>query len=357
MVNLAAPDNRSFAAAQDFLLGAKTYWTTTLYPAVRAEYAARAGGAGDADADGVARRLSDATLYHYYAWLERHLQRMKYCGRYGLANWVARDRAHLEATLEGADARLDPALEMPRYYRSVDIHQHPGGLAGDSLAGLIYERGARTTTPLSGPRHADLHERLAQKIAVLATPRHILDMGCGFGKSTRPLCALFPDARIEAIDLSAPCLKLAANMQRDAGLANATYIQADARNTGYADAHFDLVTSTMLLHELPPPVVSAAFAEAARVLAPGGTMVHLDFLPQVQPNNDAFAHFIHYGHARRNNEPFMEPLARMDIAAALAALGLVDIAIEAFEEADGTLDPNYPLWRFPWAVIRARKAI
>ena len=356
-MNLAAPDNRSFAAAQDFLLGAKTFWTTTLYPTVRAEYAARAGGAVDADADGVASRLSDATLYHYYAWLERHLQRMKYSGRYGLSNWVARDRAHHEATLESADARLDPALEMPRYYRSVDIHQHPGGLAGDTLAGMVYERGARTTTPLSGPRHADLHERLAQKIAALATPQRIIDLGCGFGKSTRPLCATFSDARIEAIDLSAPCLKLAANMQRDAGLANAVYRQADARSTGYADGHFDLVTSTMLLHELPPPAVEAAFAEVARVLEPGGAMVHLDFLPQVQPNDDVFAHFIHYGHAKRNNEPFMEPLARMDIAASLVALGFVDIVIEAFEEADGTLGPDYPLWRFPWAVIRARKPI
>ena len=49
---------------------------------------------------------------------------------------------------------LDPALEMPRYYTAVDIHQHPGGVWRDALAGFVYERGARTTTPLLDARTA-----------------------------------------------------------------------------------------------------------------------------------------------------------------------------------------------------------
>ena len=352
-----AGDDRSFAAAQSFLLGAKTFWTTVMFPALRAEHEAVAATPGAIDnPDAIAQRLQHSTLYHSYAWLERHLQRMKYSGRYGLAHWVARDRDRLEAALEAQQVRLDHDLEMPRYYRSVDIHQHPGGLVGDSLAGFVYERGARSTTPLAGQHLQDLHERLANLIAGLGTPRHILDFGCGFGKSTRPLCARFPQAHVTAIDLSAPCLKLAASMHRAAGLGNADYAQADARHTGQADAGFDLVTSTMLLHELPPPAVEATFAEAARVFAPGGWMVHLDFLPQVQPRGDAFAQFVHYGHARRNNEPFMEPLARIDLEAALAATGFVDVCIEPFEEAEGTLAADYPLWRFPWAVVRARRA-
>ena len=351
-------DDRSFAAAQDFLLGSKTFWTTRMFPALRAEYQAGKAAAPDVPdtPESVAAALHDSTLYQAFAWSERHLQRMKYSGRYGLVNWHARDRAGLEARLAAAPARLDPNLALPRYYRSIDIHQHPGGVWSDSLAGFVYERGARTTTPLAGPTHRDLHDRLVAEVERLCQPQSILDMGCGFGKSTRPFAERFPDARIEAIDLSAPCLRLAASMGVAAQQAAIGYAQADARHTGLSEASFDLVTSTMLLHELPPREVAAALAEAARLLAPGGWMVHLDFLPQVQPRADAFAQFIHCGHGRRNNEPFMEPLARMDLAALLADLGCTDIALLPFEEAPGALDPANPNWRFPWTLIRARKA-
>ena len=107
---------------------------------------------------------------------------------------------------------------------------------------------------------------------------------------------------------------------------------------------------------LPPKEIEATFAEAARVLEPGGWIEHLDFLPQVQPRSDAFTRFIHYGHARRNNEPFMEPLAQMDLEATLRKPGFTDIEIQPFEESDGAFAPDYPHWRFPWTLIRPRKA-
>jgi len=367
-------DDRSFSVAQDFLLGTKTFWTTRWFPLLRAEHEARRTvPAAEETPETVAASLQDSTLYQGFAWMERHLQRMKYSGRYGLVNWHARDRALLEPTLAQTDAKLDPALEMPRYYRSVDIHQHPGGVWSDALAGYVYERGARSTTPLAGQRHRDLHDRLAAEIQAVCTPRTLLDMGCGFGKSTRPIAEAFPEARIVGIDLSAPCVKLAAHLQQqgqqqvqqqavqqqavpESQSPLIEYRQADARVSGMEGGSVDVVTSTMLLHELPPKEIEATLAEAARVLAPGGWMVHLDFLPQVQPRGDAFGQFIHYGHGRRNNEPFMEPLARMDLEACLRRQGFTDIAIEAFEEADGALAKDYANWRFPWTLIRARKA-
>jgi len=87
-------------------------------------------------------------------------------------------------------------------------------------------------------------------------------------------------------------------------------------------------------------------------LKPGGRIVHLDFwsLP------DVFHRAIHYGHARRNNEPWMEPWAEMDPVAALEAAGFANVRVEAFEEAEGALDPHNQAWRFPWTVISAEAA-
>ena len=331
-------DGRSFAAGQAFLLSAKTFWTRTIYPAIREEHEA-------------GKRLEGSTLYRYFCWLERHLQRFKYSGRYGLQPYHAQDRERLEASLK--EIEIDSRqIELPEYYTAVDIHQHPGGVWSDPIAGFVYERGARSTTPLAGTKHKDLHARLtAAALEGRPAPRRILDLACGFGKSTRPFYEALPEAEIEAVDFSAPCLRLAARDAQRAGAGNVHFRQRDAAATGYPDASFDLVTSTMLLHELPPKAVERTLAEAARLLAPGGRMVHLDFLPA----DSEFDRLIHFGHGRRNNEPFMEPLARMDLAALLGRLGLRNIEIRRFEEAEGTLAPGYRYWRFPWALISAER--
>lgn len=356
---LAPIAGRSFVAAQDFLVGAKAYWSTTIYPALQAEYERKAAAAPrtPASADEVAALIGDATLYRYYAWLERHLQRLKYSGRYGLQPYHAQQRATLERSLDPAGLppgllELDPGLEPPRYFTGIDIHQHPGGIWSDEIAGYVYERGARSTTPLAGARHADLHDRLTDYVEDrIGRPKRLLDMGCGFGKSSRPFYERFRDSAVVGIDIAAPCLKLAARDAAQAQARTVRFVQADCTATQFEDASFDFVTSTMLLHEMPPAVIRATFREAYRLLEPGGRMVHLDFhhLP------DAFRRFIHYTHARRNNEPYMQPWAEMDPVALLEDIGFTNVAIEPFEEAEGTLDPAYPYWRFPWTVIRAER--
>jgi ubiquinone/menaquinone biosynthesis C-methylase UbiE len=346
-------DARSFSAGQSFITAVKMYWHTDLFGAVRDDYerrAARQPAPPQTVAD-VERLLGDSTTYRYFGWFERHMQRLKYSGRYGLVPWHRQERAEFETRLASqprARVELAPELDMPRYYESCDIHQHPGGVWSDPLAGFVYERAASTTTPLAGERHGDLHDRFTDALEQQApAPERVLDMGCGFGKSTRPIVARFPRAEVEAVDLSAPCLQVAA-----LGTERARFRQMDAAHTDYPDGHFDLVTSTMLLHEMPPPAIEQTLAEAARVLRPGGKMVHLDF----HRLRDPFARFIHYTHGRRNNEPFMEPLAEMDLAAVIERLGFRNVRIEPFEETDGALADDFPAWRFPWTVITAERA-
>lgn len=347
-------DDRSFVAAQDFLLAAKTFWTTRLYPALKETYDAKAARADSPPetVNHVAALLEGETLYQYFAWLERHLQRFKYAGRYGLVPYHDERRERLLETVTDSEAELAPDLEMPSYYRKVDIHQHPGGVWSDDLGGFVYERGARSTTPLMAGKHADLHERFTELVAARGIAERILDMGCGFGKSTHPFCRAFPDAWVEAIDLSGPCVTLGARDAKAVGAANVRFRQMNAYETDYEDESFDLVTSTMVIHELPPAEIERMFDESARVLAPGGRMVHLDFHAIDGP----FARFLHYGHGRRNNEPFMQPWAEMDLRATLKDRGFTNIEVIPFKEAEGIGDTGDSVWRFPWTVIYAEKA-
>lgn len=343
-----------FEAYQGFLLAAKLYWTGPMFRALRQTYRHKLSLAPKEMPPGPERveaLLAEEPDARIFAWMERHLQRFKYSGRLGLVPVHAAARDEIEAALEvplpPGLLELDPDFAVPRYFRAVDIHQHPGGIWSDTIAGVVYERGARSTTPLLA-RHKDLHERFTDLVLARRQPTRLLDMGCGFGKSTKPFYDRCREAEILGIDLAAPCLKLAAQEAAAAQARNVRFAQRNAADTRLPDAAFDVVTSTMMLHEMPPPVVEATLAEAFRLLEPGGLMIHLDFLP---PEEDEFLTWLHFGHGRRNNEPYMEPLARMDIAAVMQRIGFRDVAIEPFEEMEGALSRRTTHWRFPWAVI------
>ena len=360
--------DRRFDAYQDFVLSTKIAWTRQLFPALRARYddivaqkrepgCSGSPAAAPATSDDVRVLLHDEPLAQYFGWFERHLQRMKYSGRHGLAPHFASGRAQLAAELQaGAEsglAELDPGFAQPEYYTAVDIHQHPGGVWSDEVAGYVYERGARSTTPLLN-QDADLHHRFTQEVLSRAAGpvRRLIDLGCGFGKSTRPFYAGSRDLDVTGVELSAPCLTLAARTAAEDQARNARFRQADAADTGLDASQYDVVTSTMMLHEMPPPHIERVLGETHRLLAPGGLSIHLDFLTDADP----FRRYIHEGHSARNNEPFMPPLNDMDLAGAHRRAGFESVEVVPFEEMPGTLDPSFNAWRFPWVMIVARKA-
>ena len=352
---------RAFDAYQSFVLATKMYWTRTLYPELRQRYEqghheqdAESATTAPTSADEVSARFAGDVDYALFAWLERHLQQMKYSGHLGLLPAHESHRQTLErwlnTPLPESLLALDETFVPPEYFTRVDIHQHPGGVCGDTLAGVIYERGARSTTPMLD-RDLDLHFRFTKTVRARHEPNRIVDLGCGFGKSTQPFYTQLDAAQTLGIDVSAPCLKVAANMAADVQATNVSFRQARAEQTGLPAASCDLVTSTMLLHEMPVRAVKEVAAESYRLLEPGGWVFHLDFLADHNP----FNRFIHYGHSRRNNEPYMRPLNEMDLAAVHAELGFSEFEILPFEEFPGALAPDNTSWRFPWAIIAARK--
>lgn len=329
-----------------FLGAARGYWSRELYQAVRRQ----AQGASEAPA-GVESSVEQNTTHRFFAWMERHLQRMRYSGPFGLVRTVERERRLLSETLEKPLPedllRLDPGLKAPKYYLDYDIHQHPGGLAGDELAGIVY-RNATGSGVVGKP---GLHQRFA---ALASKGRHIrraLDLGCGFGRSTRAFAEAVPDARVEGIDLSASCLKVAAHDTPERLRSRVRFVQADAAASGLDSGAYDLITSTMLLHEMTEGAVRTLIDESGRLLAPGGAVAHLDFLPPADP----VLRRMFEGHARRNNEPYLLEHSRIDLEDAYRRAGFRRVWVEDFAEEDGALDPAAPVWRFPWKMIVAEK--
>ena len=349
------PRNRPFDAYQAFVLDCKLYWTRTIFPELRNRYEA-AKGAGDSPED-VAALMEHDTTAQMFGWFERHLQRMKYSGQRGLAVHYGQHRAliarALSADLPERLLELDPDFEQPDYYTSIDIHQHPGGVWSDEIAGYVYERGAQSTAPMLAKSQSLFH-RMAHQALIRAERevRKVVDLGCGWGGSTQPWYEDHPDIDVTGIELSAPCLRVAALRAAELQAQNVRFRHADAVATGLGGGESDIVTSTMVLHEMPPSHIRALLKESHRLLAPGGLSIHLDFLMK----DDPFKQWVHNGHSARNNEPFMVPLNEMDLAEAHRDAGFEAVEIVPFEEFDGAFSPANTAWRFPWTMIIARKA-
>ena len=99
------------------------------------------------------------------------------------------------------------------------------------------------------------------------SPRSALDIGCGTGMLLRGLARRFPDAALAGIDL-APGM-VAAAVETLVGHGKVDLRPGDAEQLPFKDGSFDLVVSTSTFQWLEQ--LDTAFAEAYRVLAPGGS--------------------------------------------------------------------------------------
>ena len=105
------------------------------------------------------------------------------------------------------------------------------------------------------------------------------DLVVDFGTGTGRMLTLFAGMarRVEGIDLSHQMLTVARSKLQDAGAANASVRHGDATASPYADSSASLVIIHQVLHFLDDP--GRALVEAARVLAPGGSLIVVEFAP------------------------------------------------------------------------------
>ena len=105
--------------------------------------------------------------------------------------------------------------------------------------------------------------------------RRLIDLGAGTGRMLR-LLGPAADGAI-GLDLSQQMLNIARVQAAEAGLTDVELRHGDIFDTRLPDAGADLVVVHQVLHYLSDP--AAAVAEAARLVAPGGRLLIVDFAP------------------------------------------------------------------------------
>jgi len=240
----------------------------------------------------------------------------------------------------------DGGVAYPNYYLRNFHHQTDGYLSTASAARYAVQVemlffGTADMMRRQGlvPLHAWATARAAgggrtrggggSRLRLRPTPPRILNVPVGPGGVLPDLAAAHPASPIVNADISPYYLAQAratyTSTTAAAGrspTARVSFVRAAAEALPFPDASFDAVLSVYLLHELPPAVRSAVFAEWARVLAPGGLVVVVDSVQAAEvaagglPLDPArFAASFH--------EPFYGTYQSTDFDALAAAHGLI----------------------------------
>lgn len=127
---------------------------------------------------------------------------------------------------------------------------------------------ARQHTAEAFTRGADIYDEVrpgypSEIAALVGTAAHVLDIGAGTGKLTESLVA--PGRRVVAVEPSHDMSQVLATR-----LPQVAVVEAKAEALPLADATFHAITCAQTWHWLD---VGAASAEAARVAAPGASLV------------------------------------------------------------------------------------
>lgn len=123
--------------------------------------------------------------------------------------------------------------------------------------------------------HDEARLRLFERLAwARIAPGVALDLGTATARSALELARLYPDARVLALDSSLGMLRAAA--VRSASTPRVARVAGDAHGLPIATASVDLIVANLVL---PWCLPQAVFAEAARVLVPGGLLAFSTFGP------------------------------------------------------------------------------
>jgi ubiquinone/menaquinone biosynthesis C-methylase UbiE len=186
----------------------------------------------------------------------------------------------------------DPSVTYPDYY-NVPFHAYDEGnlcwLAAFEAESATYSMAMRVWLAEKLTWQAAQDRLRSSFHGVLASHgpdqvKDILDIGCSVGISTLTLHRYYAskDQKIPVntvgLDLSPYMLSVA--QVRDTHKEVSQWVHGKGEATGFTDQSFDLITLQFLIHELPREASGAVFAEALRLLRPGGCLAIVDNNPQ-----------------------------------------------------------------------------
>lgn len=168
-----------------------------------------------------------------------------------------------------SDRLRNPRLSYPSYYMSQNFHGIESGYLNPSAV-VSYDPITQYALP---PNETWIRQSAINSIR--CQPQRILDLGCGTGSTTLMLKQAFPQAEIVGLDLS-PYMLVMANHKAKTAQFDIQLHHSKAEDTGFSNASFDLVTASLLFHEIPPVVSQSILQESFRLLRVGGEVVVLD---------------------------------------------------------------------------------
>ncbi|MGJ5630579.1 class I SAM-dependent methyltransferase [Nostoc sp. CALU 1950] len=118
--------------------------------------------------------------------------------------------------------------------------------------------------------------QLALQGLTIHSDTQILDLCCGSGQTTEFLVKI--SQNVTGLDASPKSLQRARQ-----NVPSASYIEAFAEEMPFADNLFDVVHTSVALHEMQPQQLRKIINEIYRVLKPGGVFTLVDFHAPTNP--------------------------------------------------------------------------
>ena len=224
-----------------------------------------------------------------------------------------------------------PHFVPPEYLENVWIHQTTGGWDGHEHQGFIHAEfiHKRYLTALYGGGIFNTRRNVLNNLP-RQNYRRIFEMGVSSGFHTLGLAEAFPDADISGCDVSLPMLQQAQRVANERGLKWQLYV-GRGEDTRLPAGSFDLVSSFIVLHELPAQVNVQLFEEAFRLLEPGGAVIMTDVPPSW--SQDKMTAWRFDRGASSGGEPYWREAGLLDTAQIARDCGFVNV--RAFKEPSG----------------------
>lgn len=280
----------------------------------------------------VRRAMTNDPFHNFWGALRRNTMEMRQVNGQ-LVTLRQLDRLAKRADKINTDSDrliLDDTLEIPYYVAEVDHHCMPGSyyrelVPGDVSQAANYDAGFFVTTGGSIGGLCDGGGKAV--VNWLKTtypdflPKRVLDIGTALGNTLLPLAQAFPDTEFVALDISAPMLRYGHARAMSLGIKNITFVQKNGEDLSDFDpGEFDMVMTSIFLHELSSKALPKVLSEGYRVLAESGLMLHLE-QPQYSEAMPFFEQYMRDWDSYNNNEPFWSAMHETDLIALLSDVG------------------------------------